>query len=337
MIKKIFKKLKNEKGITGQDLIIAIFILMMFLVLIFSVYANIKSLSYEIRMNARAADTASKIAEKLYTLEYDDPLFCTTESTYSKTLTTEELRNDYGVTGLNSKIYQVNFKINKLKFDTDETNYDLTKEIIIQVKYDLKGDFENADATEIKLVRDRDVARIEDEIEILNGYKPVVITNGGTDEDDILVNTLDNLTKNSTTGNTFLTTSESNPNWKNYSYFDKFLCCIGASTSTDTGEALSQVSVLVWVPRYAIVDGKLAFLYKETNYPVVPIYSVNDAGIKIITGYKVDRTTTLTASSKFSDGERGKWAALISGNSNYDAYSEMITYLNMTDGIYTGN
>lgn len=336
MIEKIFKKAKSEKGITGQDLIIAIFILMMFLVLILSVYSNIKSLSYEVRMNARAADTASKIAEKLYTLEYDDDLFYTTEASSSTTLTTAQLKNDYGVTGLNSNIYQVNLKINKLKFDTEDTNYDLTKEIIIQVKYDLKGDFENADATEIKIVRDREVVRIEDEIEVLSGYKPVVITDGGDEEEDMLVNTVEGLLPTSSTGRTFITTSESNPNWKNYSYFDNFLCCIGASTSSDT-ETMTEAGVLVWVPRYAIVNGKLAFLYKDTNYPVIPIYSTTSTGGKFITGYMVDRSTTLTASSYFSDGERGKWASMLSGNTNSEVYSEMITYLVQDDGVYTGN
>ena len=61
MIKDIIKK---ENGITGQDLIIAIFILTMFLTFLLTVYSNIKSLSYEIRMNAHAQEAASKRSEE---------------------------------------------------------------------------------------------------------------------------------------------------------------------------------------------------------------------------------------------------------------------------------
>ena len=56
MLKKLFKRVRNERGITGQDLVIAIFILAMSLTFLLTVYGNIRSLSYEMRMNARAAD-----------------------------------------------------------------------------------------------------------------------------------------------------------------------------------------------------------------------------------------------------------------------------------------
>ena len=56
MISNMIKKLKSENGVTGQDLVIALFILAMSLTFLLTVYSNIRSLSYEMRMNARAAD-----------------------------------------------------------------------------------------------------------------------------------------------------------------------------------------------------------------------------------------------------------------------------------------
>ena len=167
MIKDIIKK---ENGITGQDLIIAIFILTMFLTFLLTVYSNIKSLSYEIRMNAHAQEAASKIAEKLNLLEYDDEFFTSNH----ENIKIEELRDEYGVTGLNPEIYQVNIRTKNVKLEQEELDYDFTKEVQIQVKYNIKGKFEKADASEIKLIKNREFVRIEDEIENLKEYTPIV-------------------------------------------------------------------------------------------------------------------------------------------------------------------
>ena len=292
MVKKFLERVKSEKGVTGQDLVIALFILAMFLTFLLTVYGNIRTLSYEMRMNARAADAASKIAEQLKTLEYDDDLFYEDQENISE----KELRENYGISDLNPEIYQVNIKINRTKYDAYNADFDLTKEIIIQVKYDLKGNFDDADASEIKLVKNREIISIEDEIQVNDYFNPVVITVEGNE----LVNTLECVNNSN---DSFKVVEKSNENWANYSYFDKFLCYV---TTMDSNE-VEEDNVQAWVPRFAITsDDKLVFLYKDTNYPVVPVYGENSDGTKFVTGYTVDRSKTFNT-IYFSDGELGSW------------------------------
>ena len=314
MIKDIIKK---ENGITGQDLIIAIFILTMFLTFLLTVYSNIKSLSYEIRMNAHAQEAASKIAEKLNLLEYDDEFFTSNH----ENIKIEELRDEYGVTGLNPEIYQVNIRTKNVKLEQEELDYDFTKEVQIQVKYNIKGKFEKADASEIKLIKNREFVRIEDEIENLKEYTPIVAITSNQNSEIEVGNTLENLMDSR---KTFKITDTENDNWKNYSYFDNILCCV--STTKESSGEVTYGNALVWVPRYTMVNDEIAFLYKETNYPIVPVYANGYNGKQKVAGYVVDRSTELVANG-FTVGEKGKWAGITVGSNNYELYSQMINAL----------
>lgn len=320
MIKDIVKK---ENGITGQDLIIAIFILTMFLTFLLTVYSNIKNLSYEIRMNAHAQEAASKIAEKLNLLEYDDEFF----SSNHENIKIEELRDEYGITGLNPEVYQVNIRTKNVKLEQEELDYDFTKEVQIQVKYNLKGKFEKADASEIKLIKNREFVRIEDEIENLQEYTPIVAVTSNQNSEIEVGNTLENLMDSR---KNFKITDKENENWKNYSYFDDILCCV-ATTKESSGE-VTYGNALVWIPRYAMVNDEIAFLYKDTNYPIVPVYANGYNGKQKVAGYVVDRSKELEANG-FTVGEKGKWAGITVGSNNYELYSQMINALG-TNRIY---
>lgn len=317
MINKFCKNIKSEKGITGQDLVIAIFILAMSLTFLLTVYGNIRSLSYEMKMNARAADAASKIAEQLKTLEYDDEFIYKT-GTYSNL----EVAENFGITDLNSELYRVNININKLKYDDYNTDFDLVKEIVIQVKYDLKGNFENSDATEIRLLKQREKVNLEDDIELYDYLYPVVITDGNKE----LVNTLNNISLDNT-NDKFKVVEKSDENWANYSYFDNFLCY---TTTIDTDEVGIE-NVQAWIPRFAITpEDELVFLYKETNYPIVPVYATKEDGSQFISGYTVDRTEEFKT-TYFENGQKGKWENITRSN----LYEILIEHLNNND-IYKG-
>lgn len=316
MISNMIKKLKSENGVTGQDLVIALFILAMSLTFLLTVYSNIRSLSYEMRMNARAHDVATKIAEQLDSLEYDDDFFYKTRSNIN-----EEVAENFGITDLNPDIYKINISVNKLKYDEFKADFDIVKEIVIQVKYDLKGDFENADATEIRLTKQRENVKLEDDIYMYDYLKPVVISKDGKE----YVNTLNNINL-SGIDKKFKVVSKSDENWANYSYFDSFLCY---ATTLDAKEVDAE-NVQAWIPRFAITPkGKLAFLYKETNYPIVPVYATREDGSKFVSGYTVDRTKEFDT-KYFEDGQTGKWESI--GNS--DLYKLLVDHLN-DNNIYT--
>ena len=70
-------------------------------------------------------------------------------------------------------------------------------------------------------------------------------------------------------------------------------------------------------------------MYKETNYPIVPVYATREDGSKFVSGYTVDRTKEFDT-KYFEDGQTGKWESI----SNSDLYKLLVDHLN-DNNIYT--
>jgi len=69
----LFKKLrKEEKGFTGQDILIAVFMVTIFLSLLGGIFINLSKTSKEIRQIARTTDAFTKIAERVDSMTYDE-------------------------------------------------------------------------------------------------------------------------------------------------------------------------------------------------------------------------------------------------------------------------
>lgn len=72
MIKLLKEKIKNNNGFTGQDIIIAIFIILLFLSLITTLIINLSSTSSEISKVKILTETLTKVADKIDSLNYDE-------------------------------------------------------------------------------------------------------------------------------------------------------------------------------------------------------------------------------------------------------------------------
>lgn len=66
------QKLKENKGFTGQDILIAIFITMLFLSFITTMIINLSNTNYEIEKTRQVTELLSKIADKIDQMGYDD-------------------------------------------------------------------------------------------------------------------------------------------------------------------------------------------------------------------------------------------------------------------------
>ena len=66
------QKLKENKGFTGQDILIAIFITMLFLSFITTMIINLSNTNYEIEKTRQVTELLSKIADKIDQMDYDD-------------------------------------------------------------------------------------------------------------------------------------------------------------------------------------------------------------------------------------------------------------------------
>ncbi len=116
---KFVQSIREEKGITGTDAIIAIIVLTFFVSVISTVIINISSSSEAVKRNSNATSYAVAILEKANKLYYDD-------------ITEENL-----VSGINiPNGYIVNIQISKLS-DADPTKEDLVKKITVSVTYKL--------------------------------------------------------------------------------------------------------------------------------------------------------------------------------------------------------
>ena len=65
-------KLKENTGFTGQDILIAIFITMLFLSFITTMIINLSNTNYEIEKTRQVTELLSKIADKIDQMGYDE-------------------------------------------------------------------------------------------------------------------------------------------------------------------------------------------------------------------------------------------------------------------------
>ena len=71
MKKRLYKKFKEEKGITGIDTTIAVIILVVFVPLVASLFGNIANVSKKISRKATATNIAVQTIESIKMLQYD--------------------------------------------------------------------------------------------------------------------------------------------------------------------------------------------------------------------------------------------------------------------------
>ena len=120
MIKLIKEKIKNNNGFTGQDIIIAIFIILLFLSLITTLLINLSNTSSEISKVKILTETLTKVADKIDGLNYDE-IDVTTEE---KSITDLSVFSDLK---LNNNM--------KITYTVEEDETQTVKSIKLMVKY----------------------------------------------------------------------------------------------------------------------------------------------------------------------------------------------------------
>ena len=121
------KKLKNEKGFAVQDLLIAMFVLVLFLGIITAVYVNFSNTSYEIKLASKATEIMTGILDEYERAYYDDIQI--------------------------GKVNKSSIKEKKVEFRpivNVTSNSDTEKKISIKVEYTWKGNTEAVENTIIK-------------------------------------------------------------------------------------------------------------------------------------------------------------------------------------------
>ena len=128
-------KIKNNKGITGVDVTIAVVILAMFVTLITNMFYNVSQIGVTINRKAEATYIAVQTIEAIKQAKYDD--LPTGETDDTTLMTIDEKESFLEENNINLKNgYSVDIKIeNYKKIKEDETLQDILKRVTVTVKY----------------------------------------------------------------------------------------------------------------------------------------------------------------------------------------------------------
>lgn len=146
-------KIKNNKGITGVDVTIAVIILTIFVSLIANMFYNVSQIGNAVNRKSEATYVAVQVIEAVKQVDYDDLPTGETEDTTVITLEelntflSEEnkivLKNGYSV-----DINVENYK--KIKGETEgEELEDILKRVTVTVKYNEKAKAQTVELTTV--------------------------------------------------------------------------------------------------------------------------------------------------------------------------------------------
>ena len=277
MISKIKNIFKSEYGFTGQDLLVAMFILILFLGLLTGVYVNLSNTSYEIKLTARATEIITDFIEYVDELYYnqvdeegnieidewayiDD--FNAVNDQYPDSVPNNRIRNEF-------KDIDEGFILSYI-ITADDNN---KKEIKVRVEFDWKND---THVIENSFVKERELVKPQNSPDLSNvNYQPVKCVYNDSISDW-----------------EFVRTSNNDSNWYNYENH-RWAVAVDSNATFDNDVLTNCSHVYVWIPRYCIdSNGNTHFLYKslddvdsdEENIDMVIVKDDNNDGSYIPKG-----------------------------------------------------
>ncbi|MBR3133011.1 MAG: hypothetical protein IKG42_02910 [Clostridia bacterium] len=289
MIKEIFGKVRSEYGFTGQDLIIAMFILVLFLGLMTGVYVNLSNTSYEIKLTADATEIGTNILE-FYDSEYYDEI-----NTSSKT---EVLASNYSGISWNDK-YDVYVSVT----ENQEKN---KKEISVSVEFEFKDETHRI---ENSMIKEKEPIRPTNSPDMSNiSVTPIKFVYDDASE----------------LYGHFFKTQKTDNEWYNYEN-KKLAVAVSGGEFDNNGIMTGFDDIYVWIPAFYVAtdtnsNNYLAFFYKDTD----KIIKKNGDN-----SYELIDSNTVSASRYSSFiGKNGVWVNVNLNNNNVMSITENDTSLN---------
>lgn len=302
------KFLKNNKGVTGIDIVMSILIIIVSVTLITIMYSKYIEKSKEIKRNTTATNIAMKVIDKIENTKFDD--------------ITDELIED-------------NFEIN------DETGYTIRVKKVeeienVSIKFKVEVEYKIGNKSEtIELSTTKTKGSFQANIpdmskgEVKKSAKTINVSNstGDTTTGEYTRYVL----KYSNTKKGYIKANTTDDDW--YSISGKKFAVIAYAKESPIPFNTNGVidfnecsEIYVWVPRFIKdANGKYRFCYEQTNNPI--IYKSESDTITIsdstysVAKYIADtsNTTGITEYASFKENEvnmTGKWVRV---NSDFDA------------------
>lgn len=310
----LLTNLKNEKGATGADIVVALSIIVLTVSVISMVYINLTNGSKNVNRTAGATRIATNILEnidKMSYTQYNETLnaFATNDSkgwTVTGDANAKTIILEGKKTGtekiFDTKIpkgYKVELTSQSINAGDSLPKYDLIKKINVKVTFTVSKTEQNVSLYTSK-EREQLAEVNKPDIDSLNvtgkSYVPI---------------------KYSTTQQAYVVTNENDTNWYNYSnkvwamvYVDSLsnINSIKNAGKLSTAQANSTGNIYYWIPRFSI-DGQA--LYNASNYPItnIQITAIND-NTKKMSLFSVGTATLSADTNEFnSNGKKGLWKA----------------------------
>lgn len=307
----LLTNLKNEKGATGADIVVALSIIVLTVSVISMVYINLTNGSKNVNRTAGATRIATNILENIDKMSYEqynktfeeltkktgdawDISEDKTTITFDpkKTPETEKIFETKIPKGYKVELISQNVYVNSLP------KYDLIKKINVKVTFTVSKTEQNVSLYTSK-EREQLAEVNKPDIDSLNvtgkSYVPI---------------------KYSTTQKAYVVTDEKDINWYDYSnkvwamvYVDSLdnINSIKNAGKLSTAQANSTGNIYYWIPRFS--TDKQA-LYNASNYPITNIQiETNDKSQKMSI-FSVGTATLSADTNEFnSNGKKGLWKA----------------------------
>lgn len=317
----LLTNLKNEKGATGADIVVALSIIVLTVSVISMVYINLTNGSKNVNRTAGATRIATNILENIDKMSYEQynkalDAFATNDSkgwTVTGDANAKTIILEGKKTGtekiFDTKIpkgYKVELTSQSINAGDSLPKYDLIKKINVKVTFTLSKTEQNVSLYTSK-EREQLAEVNKPDIDSLNvtgkSYVPI---------------------KYSTTQQAYVVTDEKDINWYDYSnkvwamvYVDSLsnINSIKDAGKLSTAQANSTGNIYYWIPRFS-TDGQA--LYNASNYPItnIQITAIND-NTKKMSLFSVGTATLSADTNEFnSNGKKGIWKAKNSLNSD---------------------
>lgn len=263
---KFLSKLKNQKGITGVDIVVSITVITLTIAVVTAIYVNIDLTSKKVTRTAGATRIATNIFEEIEKMTYSD--FKTEIDNNSPTningiqrivINRKKGRVYENEKFFNTKIpkgYLVECSIENAYGTDTEKKYDIVKKIKLLIEYPVGDRTESVELSTVKAL---------EMIEICN--KPIISEDNFIKYPSIEMSDVIPIKKD---GSVYRKIKNENDFDGWYSYENKVWAKVIVGNShldSATGQLNEgfENDMYVWIPNFGIYNGELTFRYKNTK------------------------------------------------------------------------
>ena len=149
---------RQNKGITGADLSIAVVAIIIFVSIITTLFYNVYMMNQKTARNVQATELISSIFEKIETLSYEETTIAEQSTLLQKlqelniTITSNDSTTQNLVGKKGGYIITLNIKkYNELEENTDKNLEDIIKIINVKIEYKIGENIENVEMSTLKI------------------------------------------------------------------------------------------------------------------------------------------------------------------------------------------